>query len=357
MDSALIEVSRTILRRFDMRLKALRFSCAVAGLLLSAFISTAAYSADVIKLRYAMWMPPTHKMSVVVDQWCKEVEKRTEGRVKITPYFGGTLAAPQLVYDGLLKEAFDLGQTALAYNTGRFPFSEILDYPLGYRDARQATALDTAFTAKFKPQLKEFEDVKMLYFFAPGATLIHTRKVISSVEDIKGMRIKGSGLNLKALEALGAVPSTVTMAETYDALQKGMLDGVLQFTETLQTFRFGEVLKCTVTDHGISTAPVQYVAMNKKKWESLPKDIQLIIEKINEEWIQKTVDELMVMDKEAYEFLKKQGHTIVAVSKEQEAKTAEKMKPVLDLYVQAMKAKNLPGDEALKFCLDFLKSH
>jgi TRAP-type transport system periplasmic protein len=340
-----------------MKLNTVRWSYFVAGLLLCTFISTSAYSADVIRLRYAMWMAPTHKMSVMVDQWCKEVEKRTNGRIKVTPYFGGTLAAPQLVYDGLLKGAFDIGQTALAYNTGRFPFSEILDYPLGYRDARQATALDNAFAVKFKPQLKEFEDVKMLYFFSPGATLIHTRKVISGVDGIKGMRIKGSGLNLKALESLGAVPSTVTMADTYDALQKGMLDGMLQFTETLQTFRFGEMLKCTVMDHGISTAPVQYIAINKKKWESLPKDVQQIIEKINQEWVEKTVNELTAMDKEAYEFLKKQGHTFVTVSKEEQAKTAERMKPVLDLYVQAMKAKGLPGEEALKFCLDFLKTH
>jgi TRAP-type C4-dicarboxylate transport system substrate-binding protein len=340
-----------------MKLNIARLSYLVAGVLLCTLISTSAYSADVIKLRYAMWMPPTHKMSIMVDQWCKEVEKRTDGRIKVMPYFGGTLAAPQLVYDGLLKGAFDIGQTALAYNTGRFPFSEILDYPLGYRDAKQATALENAFAARFKPQLKEFEDVKMLYFFSPGPTLIHTRKVISGVSGIKGMRIKGSGLNLKALEALGAVPSTVTMAETYDALQKGMLDGMLQFTETLQTFRFGEILKCTVMDHGISTAPVQYVAINKKKWESLPKDVQQIIEKINQEWVEKTVKELTAMDKEAYEFLKKRGHTIVTVSKEEQVKTAEKMKPVLDLYVQAMKAKGLPGDEALKFCLDFLKTH
>jgi TRAP-type C4-dicarboxylate transport system substrate-binding protein len=340
-----------------MKLNIRRLTFIVAGLVLCSFISTSVYSAETVRLRYAMWMAPTHKMSVTVDQWCKEVEKRTDGRVKVTPYFGGTLAAPQLVYDGLLKGAFDIGQTALAYNTGRFPFSEILDYPLGYRDAIQATALDNAFMAKFKPQLKEFQDVKMLYFFTPGATLIHTRKVISSVNDIKGMRIKGSGLNLKALETLGAIPSTVTMADTYDALQKGMLDGMLQFTEGLQTFRFNEYLKCTVLDHGISTAPVQYVAMNKKKWESLPKDVQQIIEKINEEWAEKTVQELVTMDKEAIEFLKKHGHTFVTVSKEDQAKTAEKMKPVLDLYVQAVKAKGLPGDEALKFCLDFLKTH
>jgi len=340
-----------------MRLNIGRLTFIVAGLVLGTFISGSVYSADVIRFRYAMWMPPTHKQSIVVDQWCKEVEKRTGGRVKVSPYFGGTLATPPLVYDGLLKSAFDIGQTSLVYNMGRFPFSEILDYPLGYRDARQAVALDNAFAAKFKPQLKEFEDVKMFYFFSPGPTLIHTRKVISSINDIKGMRIKGSGINLKALEALGAIPSTITFSETYDALQKGMLDGALTFTEALQTFRFGEFLKCTILDHGISTAPVQYVAMNKKKWESLPKGVQEIIEKINQEWILKTVDAHVDIDREAYEYVKKQGGTIVNVSQEDQAKTAEKMKPILNLYVQAMKAKGLPGDEALKFCLDFLKTH
>lgn len=338
-----------------MRLNIRRLTLTVAGLVLGAFISTSVYSAEVIKLRYAMWMPPTHRQAVLVDQWAKEIDKRTDGRVKITVYYGGTLAAPTLVYDGLLKGAFDIGQTSLVYNMGRFPLSEILDYPLAYRDAKQATALDNAFAAKFKP--KEFEDVKMLYFFSPGPTLIHTRKQITSMNDIKGMRIKGSGINLKALEVLGAVPSTVTFAETYDALQKGMLDGALTFTEALQTFRFGEFLKCTLKDHGISTAPVQYVAMSKKKWESLPKDIQEIIEKINHEWIDKTVNVAMDIDKEAYEWAKKQNITIVNVSKEEQAKTAEKMKPVLELYVKDMKTKGLPGEEALKFCLDFLKTH
>jgi len=33
------------------------------------------------------------------------------------------------------------------------------------------------------------------------------------------------------------------------------------------------------------------------------------------------------------------------------------MKPILDEYVKAMKAKNLPGDQALKFCLDYIKAH
>ena len=57
------------------------------------------------------------------------------------------------------------------------------------------------------------------------------------------------------------------------------------------------------------------------------------------------------------EFAKSKGVTFVKVSKEDEAFTAEKMKPILDDYVKTTKAKGLPGDEALKFCQDYLRTH
>jgi hypothetical protein len=57
------------------------------------------------------------------------------------------------------------------------------------------------------------------------------------------------------------------------------------------------------------------------------------------------------------EFAKSKGVTFVKVTKEEEAQTAQKMKPILDDYVKMTKGKGLPGDEALKFCQDYLKTH
>ena len=54
---------------------------------------------------------------------------------------------------------------------------------------------------------------------------------------------------------------------------------------------------------------------------------------------------------------KEKGVTFVKVSKEDEAATAQKMKPILDDYIKMTKAKGLPGEEALKFCQDFLKKN
>jgi hypothetical protein len=56
-------------------------------------------------------------------------------------------------------------------------------------------------------------------------------------------------------------------------------------------------------------------------------------------------------------FAKSKGVTFTKVSKEDEAATAQKMRPILDDYVKMTKAKGLPGDEALKFCEDFLKKN
>jgi len=100
-----------------------------------------------------------------------------------------------------------------------------------------------------------------------------------------------------------------------------------------------------------------YVVMNKSKWNSLPPDIQRIIESINDEWIErqgKTWDEI---DASGKVFLLKRGNKIIVLSKEESERWAKAVRPLLDEYVTNAKAKGLPGEEALKFCLDYLKTH
>jgi TRAP-type C4-dicarboxylate transport system substrate-binding protein len=325
---------------------------------LTFLLPTLLYGAEKqIKLRYAVWFPPTHFVGVLCNEWCEELGKRTEGQVKATAFMGGTLASPTQVYESMLDGAFDIGTSALAYNTGRFPLSEVLDLPLGYKDVVQGAKLHNAFVKKFKPYLSEFDEMKLFYLMPPGAGLIHTKKVLSGLDEIKGMRIRASGLNAKSVECLGAIPVTITIPETYDALRKGIVDGLLMHTEVLETFRLGEIIKCTIEDHGMSNGPAQWYGMNKKKWESLPKNIQKIIDELNREWLPKTIKAHKEANEKAYVYLKKMGNTVVIVSDEEQAKTAAKMQPVFDDYVKRMKERGLPGEEALNFCLDFLKTH
>ena len=334
----------------------IRLFFAVCVISLVVSVATPSPAAEpVIRLKYASFMPPAHPIAQLSDQWGKELEKRTNGRVKISHFAGGTLTPPMQTYDSTVKGICDIGQALLAYAPGRLPLSEVLSLPLGATSGYQTTKMANEYYKKFTP--KEFDDVKVMYLHCCDPGFFSTRKVISSIDDIKGLRFKTNAENVGAVLALGAAPVTMPITETYDALQKGLLEGIFLPVETLKGWRFGEVVKTTVENYGSAWAGSMFVVMNKNKWNSISKADQGAIEKINEEWIEKQGQLWNTLSKEAREYAIQKGVKFVRSSREEEARTAEKMKPVLAEYVKNMKGKGLPADEALKFCQDYIKSH
>ena len=309
----------------------------------------------VVKLRYSNFFPPVHPIAKLGDEWCKEIEKRTNGRVTFSYFPGNTLTPPTQTYDSVVKGIADVGQSLMAYSAGRFPLTGVFGLPLGFTSGYQSTKTLNEFYKKFHP--KEYDDTKVMYFHGHGPGLISTKKVLNSIDDIKGLRIKVNAENADIITALGGAPVTMPITETYDALQKGLLDGVLLPFEALKGWKFGEIVKTTVVNHSMAyTAPI-FVVMNKDKWNAISKADQQAIEKINEEWIEKQGQLWNKLDKEAEEFVIQKGVKVLKASKADEAKVAEKMKPIFPEFVKDLKAKGLAGEEVLKFCLDYIKTH
>lgn len=351
-------IDRTLLKGGFIMKKRFGITCVMIGMMISLFLFTSLplqAQEKVVKLRYSNFFPAMHPISKLADEWCKEVDKRTNGRVKITYFAGGVLTPPMQTYDSTVKGIADIGQALLAYAPGRLPLSEVLQQPLGYASGYQATKLANAYYSKFKP--KEFDDVKVMYLHGAAPGIFHTKKVLSSTEDLKGLRIKANAENADIASALGAAPVTMPITETYDGLQKGLVEGILLPIEALKGWRFGEVVKTSLENYAVSYMTSMFVIMNKDKWNSISKADQQAIEKINEEWIEKQGLLWNQLDKDAKEYAIAKGVKFVKVSKEEEAKTTAKMKPILEKYVKDSKAKGLPGDEALKFCLDYIKTH
>lgn len=326
----------------------------LAVVLLVCFAVPAFPAEPVFKLKYASFMPPTHPIAQLSDQWCKELEKRTNGRVKTSFFPAGTLVTANQTYDGVVKGIVDIGWSIMTYTPGRMPLSEVIVLPLGYKTGGQATRMANAFYQKFKP--KEYDDVKVFYLHAHGPGAFHTKAPVNKIEDLKGLRIKSDANTSKVVTAAGATPTTMPMLETYDALKRGLADGVLLPIETLKGWKFGEVCKYSYINHGASYSNGFFIAMNKEKWNALPKDIQQIIDKLNEEWFEKQANLWTWVDEDGLEFAKKTGQKLTYAGPAEEAKMHERMKPLLDAYVKSMKEKGLPGEEALKFCLDYLKT-
>jgi TRAP-type C4-dicarboxylate transport system substrate-binding protein len=321
--------------------------------LVICFFSKPVLSAE-IRLKYASFFPPTHAFAILSDQWCKELEKRTNGQVKVAFFPAGTLVSANATYDGVVKGIVDIGLSIMSYTPGRMPLSEVLCLPLGFKTGGQATRMANAFYQRFKP--KEYDDTKIFYLHGHGPGFFHTKTPVNKIEELKGLRIKSDANTSKVVAAAGATPTTMPMLETYDALKRGLADGVLLPIETLKGWKFGEVCKYTYENPGNAYSNGFFIAMNKEKWNSLPKDVQQIIDKLNEEWFEKQAKLWTGVDEEGREFVAKTGNKVTKATPEEEAKMRERMKPILDAYVKSMKEKSLPGEEVLKWCQDYLKT-
>jgi TRAP-type transport system periplasmic protein len=309
----------------------------------------------VVKLKYSDFYPPVHPIAKLAEAWCKEIEKRTNGRVTFNHYAGNTLTPPTQTYDSVVKGIADVGTSLMAYSAGRFPLTEVLSRPLGYTSGYQATKTANAYLKKFQP--KEFADTKVMYLHGSGPGLFHTKKLISSTDDLKGLRIKSNAELMDLPPVVGAIPISLPITDTYDALQRGILDGVALPMEALKGWKIAELVKATLLNYAFAYTASQYVVMNKEKWDALPKDVQQIIEQVNEEWIEKQGKLWNDLDKEAQDYAVSKGVKMVQVSKEEQEKWALKTRPLLDSYVKEAKKKGLPGDEALNFCLEYIKTH
>lgn len=328
----------------------------VAFVLFSIFAATTARAVDqVIKLRFTNQFPPSSPNSTIMEAWCKEVDKRTGGKVKVQHYPSNTLTSAPTIYDSVVQGVVDIGNHVLGYTSGKFPLTEVLDYPLGYPSGLVATRLMNEYYKTFKP--KEFDEVKVLFFHGPGPGMIHTKKPVNKIEDIKGMKMRTFGSNAKLMQLLGGTPVAMPMPDAYDAISRGVADGYFGTYESLKNWKLAEVIKSTTETFGVGYSSTFVVAMNKAKWASIPPDQQKIIDQVNAEWVEKCGSQWDQIDKEGKEFSLKRGNKVITLSPEENARWAKVAEPLFEDYVKRAKEKNLPGDEVYKFAREYIKKH
>jgi len=180
------------------------FALILSACLIAATAMAPSAFAKSIHLTYSIFFPPTHGQCLAGMDWAKEIERATDGRVKITVFPGGTLTKANQCYDGVVKGISDIGMSCFAYTRGRFPSMEALDLPLGYPNGLAATRVANAYYQAFTPA--ELNDVKVLYLHAHGPGLLHTQKPVKTLADLEKMKIRSTGLSAKVVEALGAIP-------------------------------------------------------------------------------------------------------------------------------------------------------
>jgi len=317
------------------------------------FLFSTNSSADVIKLKLANYFPPMHMNSIMLGKYCDELNKKLVGKVEITQYTGGTLLGPDKMAAGVLTGIADIGLSNLSYTRGRFPVMEIMDLPFGFPSAWIAGHVANDFYSKFKP--KEFDKYKVLMFSTSPINVIQTTsKPVKTLEDIKGLKLRGTGRIGDIVKALGGVPVPVSTPDMYESMKKGVIEGALLNMEPLKGFNTGEIVKYVTASWKIGSAYCFYVLMNKAKWNSLPADVKKVIEDHTKEFIERWTVEWNNIDIEGKQFFLSKGGKIITLADAENAKWVKATQPVIDDYKKNLISKGYKAGEADQF-LSFVK--
>ena len=240
-----------------------------------------ARAAENIRLRYANFPPASTFPCVQMEQWAKVVSERTNGRLTIETFPGGTLLDARSMLRGIARGQADIGNTGLVYYPGTFPFFDLFGLPLGFINAQDAGKVAWEMYKKYHP--KELAPYKVLLMFACAPSQIMSTVPIKSLDDLKNISLRASGSLSDVITALGGQSVSMPMSETPEALQKGVVKGVFSSWDTLKDLNFAESCRYGLTRNS-SVYPF-VVIMSKQIWVTLPKAIQETMDTFADEQI------------------------------------------------------------------------
>ena len=155
----------------------------------------------------------------------------------------------------------------------------------GVAQPKNTAALVAAGMELYKKyQPKEFNGTHILYIYACGPGYFHYDKPITSVDQLKGMKIRCSGTSTAAVKLTGADPIAMPMADVFEAAQKGTIDALLSPAETLEGWKHNELFDYSTFMPELYASDFFWVAMNQAKWDALPDDLKAAFESVADSW-------------------------------------------------------------------------
>lgn len=317
------------------------------GLVFVLFVlsSTSAFAAEPIRLRFANFPAAATFPCIAMEEWAKVITERTNGAVNIETFPGGTLLEAKNMVRGVMQGQADIGCISLAYHPGAYPFMSVFELPLGFPSAEKVSR--TMWEAYVKHQPKELSKVKVIALYSSAPSQIMSTKHVKTMEDIKGMTIRASGILADVAASVGASPISMPQSDAPEALQKGTVAGVFSSYDVLKDYNFAESCR-----YGLSVDGPVYpfmVFMNQKKWDSLPANVQNAIMEYapeHSEWTGRYVD---AHGKRAVEWAAQTyAFSLTEMSAEAKKVFLETAGPVIDAWVKKAEGKGVNAKALLE---------
>lgn len=233
----------------------------------------------VTELVYATPYGPNHPFSRADRDWMDFVERRSGGRLKIRPSWSGALLSSEHSMLELRHGVADIGLITPIYVKGGVHLIRIQSgFYSGARSVENQVALYRCMAAVHPQFDAELAGLKVLAVQGgPLPGILTRQRIVRSLDDLKGLRIRVPTELLGVMRDLGADPVNMPMGEVYSALAKGVIDGVIAPGDTFRSLHFAEVARhFTMLEVPRGAYPAR--AMSAKRWARLAPADQAVLQ-------------------------------------------------------------------------------
>jgi TRAP-type C4-dicarboxylate transport system substrate-binding protein len=252
----------------------------VGAAALAVGIGSAAQAQEVTLSLHQFLPAQANVPKLVLDVWADNVEAASNGRIEINRYPSMQLGGrPPELMDQAIDGVADIVWTVVGYTPGRYPSTEVFELPFMMTNAR---AMSSAYWQMYEKHMKdtEFKDVHILGTWVHGPGMIHVNKEVKTPADMEGLKIRGGSRTVNALLAkMGATPVGMPVPAVPEGLSKGVIDGTTIPWEVTGALKVPELVNNHTEFEGNALYVLTFVlAMNKDRYESLPADLQKVID-------------------------------------------------------------------------------
>ncbi|MFN3912498.1 TRAP transporter substrate-binding protein [Hyphomonas sp.] len=222
--------------------------------------------------------PPDYPTVTAVDEMARILRERTAGRLDIKTYAGGQLGSERDTLEITVFGGLDMNRVNLAPLNAIEPVTTVPALPFLFRsNAHMRRALDSAIGDEILASLTRHDLIGLCFYDSGDRNFYNTKRPIYTPADMKGMKIRvpNSDLYVSMIKALGADATPMSLAEVYQSLVQGVIDGAENNWPSYESGRHFEVAPYYTLSHHVIAPEV--LVMSKRRWDKLDKADQDLV--------------------------------------------------------------------------------
>lgn len=280
------------------------------------------------KLKLASYQPPGAAEAVATGKWAEQIEEATDGRVKIEFFFQEGLLPGAETLQGVGDGRADLGYIADAYYPSELPLTNIAGLPFA---TSSPEAQGNAFKELYEQneQLRqewENQGVHVLIWAPVPPNTVALKEPAEKLADLDGRKIRAIGFSAEAFQEAGMTPVAISQSEVYESLQRGVIDGTSGGSFDILTDRDYQEVAPHFVDLRSGNYALTMNVINKRLWDSMPKDIQDAITEVSDGYLDTYLETLYEHEDAACTKLIDAGGTMTVLDEKEAASWADRTK-------------------------------